>query len=100
MADISLEAVDGGSGGGSPDPISRETAFLFQNFAYGTLGNFVTFDATSAADSAKLQQAIWALEQEIDPSTNQTYADNEYVVKARIEVGLTNAWITLEMSGS
>ncbi len=64
------KAEAGGVGGGNPDPISQGTAFLFSEFAAGSLsgysyatGNPVA-DAARAASGRDLQNAIWALEQE------------------------------------
>ncbi len=53
-------ATDGWAG---QDPISPFTAFLYSNFRKGTLSNF---DAKSLADHGMLQNAIWALEGEVD----------------------------------
>lgn len=62
---ISMAAVNGGFGGGSPDHISSQTAYLFTNFFHGTLGDY----SHSGADQKALQYAFWYLEEEV------SYAD-------------------------
>jgi hypothetical protein len=62
-ADISLEAKKGGEGPGeNPDPISVGTAFLYSQFAKGTLSYY--FAGTRSTMAAELQNAIWYLEDE------------------------------------
>lgn len=63
-------AVGGGLGGGSPDPISEGTAWLFTRFSGGVLTGY-DFDISSvaarllrAAAAVRLQNAIWSLEEE------------------------------------
>lgn len=70
-------AYDGGSGGqlvNGADPISKGTAWLYSQFATGTLAGYNWADparSNSATSSAALlQNAIWYLEGEI--TTNQT----------------------------
>ena len=66
---INSAAVQGGVGGPDPDPISKGTAYLFYNFAKGTLAGY---DYTGTTKTQELQNAIWYLEQEIgNPGTNQ-----------------------------
>lgn len=60
-------AVNGGAGGGNPDPISMATAYLYSQFRNGVLSETYTDNngvKTVAYDRASLQQAIWFLEQE------------------------------------
>ena len=66
VQDISTEARNGGSGGGSPDPISAYTAYLYSNFYAGTLDQYAytgTIQERNASANA-LQEAIWWLEDE------------------------------------
>jgi len=68
-------AIAGGLGGGSPDPISQGTAYLYRRFLNGSLTgyNFATgnaaLNAARAASGRALQNAIWILENEqpVDP---------------------------------
>ena len=73
---VSSKAQLGGIGGGSPDPLSAETAYLFHHFWYGTLGAYDFLDLTNDGDATtigdgrdgsarELQKAIWALEDEL-----------------------------------
>jgi len=68
---ISKEAVAGGSGGPSPDPISKETAWLYYNFVMGTLPGYNKLDETYG--QMALQQAIWMLEDETGVWKNYFY---------------------------
>jgi len=62
---ISQGAINGGVGGGNPDRISRGTAFLYLNFAKGTLfGYDYSIGAAGDASAAALQSTIWWLEGE------------------------------------
>lgn len=64
--DIGLAAVQGGVGGPRPDPISVGTAYLYQQFATGQLAGYnYTPGAGRSASAGLLQNAIWALEQEL-----------------------------------
>ena len=74
---ISKQAVGGGVGGGNPDPISQETAWLFYNFTKGTLSGYLANDVSSAN---KLQNAIWGFENEI--AQDAGWAANQFVVAA------------------
>ncbi len=62
---ISQGAVNGGVSGGNPDFISKGTAWLYLNFAEGTLSGY-TYTAGPAgnASAAALQATIWWLEGE------------------------------------
>ena len=57
---VSEQAEAGGVGGGNPDPLGSETAYLYSNFRAGAY-NLATQD-----DWWGLQLAIWRLEDEID----------------------------------
>ena len=59
-------AVQGGVGGGNPDPISWGTAWLYSQFAQGSLAGYDYTPGSGRSGSAgMLQTAIWYLEQEI-----------------------------------
>lgn len=62
--------INGGVGGGNPDPISRGTAYLYTLFATGALTGYDYGDpALRPLDAGYLQDAIWYLEHEfIDES--------------------------------
>lgn len=78
--DIDVEAINGGSGGPSPDPLDKKTALLYYtywtgqwdvaddeynislSYDYSTSGNS---SSQRALDGEALQRAIWALEEEI-----------------------------------
>ncbi|MGD0652419.1 MAG: PEP-CTERM sorting domain-containing protein [Verrucomicrobiia bacterium] len=59
-ADVNTAAIHGGIGGGDPDPLDARTAWLFSQFAAGTLSNYTGDNASQTG----LQDAIWYGEQE------------------------------------
>ena len=85
VQDVSTEARAGGSGGPHPDPISNETAYLFTQFALGTLSDyaFASSGSDRVADANSLQRALWYLEQELgttDTLTELTALDYQAAV--------------------
>lgn len=79
---VNDRAINGGVGPAG-DPISIGTAFLFSQFAAGTLAGY-DYTATSygvdrSASAAYLQQAIWWLENEETLSASQQAA-NSFIV--------------------
>ena len=86
-----------GGAGGSPDPISKGTAYLYSQFAkgtlsvplIGTLGDYFSAAAPSRdAEAGALQNAIWALEQEIAAPAP---GSNAYYEAALVNGGTANA---------
>ena len=73
---ISQQAVGGGVGGGNPDPISSETAWLYNSFALGTLAGYLG----NVASANNLQNAIWGFENEI--AQNASWSSNPFVIAA------------------
>ena len=65
VAGVSGTAVDGGRGGGSPDPISAATDWLFAQFSTGI---------SSYQDTRALQIAFWLMEQEMTPEEATSWA--------------------------
>ena len=67
-ASVNTEAVNGGVGSSNPDPLSPNTAWLYHEY----LNGFSNYDQDYSVDNNNegrlLQEAIWALEEEIDPS--------------------------------
>ncbi len=76
---ISNAADNGGVAGGHPDPISIGTAWLYSQFAHGTLANYNYTNSSPSGgrytDAALLQQAFWYLENEITvlPAVNKFF---------------------------
>ncbi len=78
---VNDEAVNGGAGGPSPDPLDSRTAWLYNEFVEGTLNGY-DFDNTGIGrltSAAALQNAIWYLEEEI--SSIQTGTLTEHFVQ-------------------
>jgi hypothetical protein len=71
VQNISTQAVNGGVGGGSPDPLDARTAYLYTRFATHALGSYDYFGTGTdhVSDANSLQRAIWYIEQEISFST-------------------------------
>ena len=96
VAGVSKEAVNGGSGGGSPDPISEETAYLYYHFRIGDLGALTAgaFQYNNAGADA-LQTAIWKFEQEVGYTTVNNYlvtlANNALPLDRQI--AYANVWV-------
>ncbi|MBL8764984.1 MAG: hypothetical protein JNM07_12010 [Phycisphaerae bacterium] len=66
-------AIKGGTGGGNPDPLSDESAYLYLKFITGTLNDFNYADAggtRASVSSAALQAALWSLEDETGATAN------------------------------
>lgn len=94
----------GGAGGPSPDPISAATAWLFKKFAAGTLTSVSGF-AYDNTGGNQLQDAIWWLEQELEPALgNSPDAGYKYLVDAAMSaltiVGYDNARTTANTDAS
>ncbi len=74
---ISTYAVAGGGNDNTAevgyDTISTGTAWLYEQFAKGTLAYNYTLGAGRVADAGLLQQALWALEDEISNPTGNYY---------------------------
>lgn len=63
---VNNAADEGGVGGASPDPLDPKTAWLYNRFLNETLTGYDFADAVDReADAGLLQNAIWALEEEI-----------------------------------
>lgn len=68
-ATIAFGADLGGVAGGTPDPVSIGTAYLYCLFATGELDGY-DYTGTTASrqiSASLLQTAIWVLEEELDP---------------------------------
>ena len=62
---LGVSAINGGLGGGNPDPISQGTSYLYNRFLNQNLpGYSFANNAARAASGRQLQNAIWALENE------------------------------------
>jgi hypothetical protein len=87
-------AVQGGTGGGSPDPLSAATAWLFTQFWNGVLEGYdydTTGDRTDSATA--LQLAIWQLEDEIDGnSALESHYDGNSVAQGWVSDALSAGW--------
>jgi len=60
---VNTAAVSGGIGGGNPDPLSYQSAWLYTQFRGGTLSSYGGANIANDADS--LQNAFWFFENEI-----------------------------------
>ncbi len=71
---VNFSADNGGVGGGSPDPLGSQTAWLYTQFLNG-FGGDPYYLVNSREKARKLQEAIWALEDELnyEPKNNIYY---------------------------
>lgn len=90
---IGTSAVNGGSGGGNPDPVGAATGWLYSNFRRGTLPAIpytfagsqsfaYDYGAGRLASASILQSALWLLEDEPDANglTGQNAAARDAIV--------------------
>ena len=100
-ADQNTEAINGGVGGGNPDPLDARTAFLFTAFQKGTLASKLddaggagpgTFTIGDGASGTALQEAIWVIEQEIDVSTVSSTLATDILSLADAAVAQGGEW--------
>jgi hypothetical protein len=74
---VNDEAVMGGAGGPSPDPLDPRTAWLYNEFVEQTLDGYIFDDIDGRLASAEaLQNAIWYLEEEIDSVQSGSLAEH------------------------
>jgi len=69
--DISSFAVEGGFGGGNPDPLDARTAWLYQSFRDQSLSDYgyvYDIEEQRVASANALQNVIWGLEGELGDS--------------------------------
>jgi hypothetical protein len=76
VGSITTAAVNGGSGGRNPDPLSVQTAYLYTMFRIGTLSNYNYTEGTAEhiKDANSLQRAIWYFEDEITEPNSDAQA--------------------------
>jgi hypothetical protein len=75
-ATIDSAAIEGGSGGPQPDPLSKGTAWLYYQFVTGSLPGYDYGSGSAHTTSAnELQNAIWILEQEDVTDSSNIFLD-------------------------
>lgn len=74
--EFNTAAVGGGFGGGNPDPLDEETAFLYTMFMNGSLSTLVgDFSYLDGASGDAMQDAVWYFEQENSAPADGSLAD-------------------------
>lgn len=89
---ISGAAVNGGVGGGNPDPLDTRTAFLYYHFALGDLGTAVAGWSADGVGIDALQYAIWFLEDEVSPNGGPTGLAGTLVAAANAATAVGGSW--------
>lgn len=95
--DINTAAKNGGGGaipdpsGGTYDPLSPSTAWLYTQFRNNTLSGF---NYTSDASANSLQLAVWKLEGELSGSALTTYGGDS-VAQSWVAAAQSSGWTTL-----
>lgn len=113
---LNTQAVNGGSGGGNPDPLDARTAYLFTKFWNGTLldaANNSYLSANRVANANALQEAIWHLENETVTTNSQALAwvneageattlgaDNQITWSGIGQVRVLNLWTNSNFTGN
>ena len=92
--DFNPYAVAGGAGGGSPDFLSPETAYLYNQFITGNLGPYDYADSgfgrTESANA--LQNVIWHFEDELADYTTGLTANEIILADQFYALGLNSGW--------
>ncbi len=97
-AHINDEAINGGFGGGNPDPLDARTAFLFTAFMRGTLDDKLADAGLSAftyenGDSGiAFQEAVWVIEQELGSTLVSSVLATDLLTLADAAVGVGGEW--------
>lgn len=90
---LSDAAVLGGAGGGNPDPVSDATKWLYYQVISGGYTAFASVFGTGSGVGARVQQAIWFLEDEVAWSQISTGA------QSLVTFALTQDWTSLFNAG-
>lgn len=94
---VSDRAMSGGMGGqeaGGGDPLSIQTAYLYSNFARGTLSGYNYGSGAARTNSATaLQNAFWFLENEWIVGGNSNYTPSAALALSVFGPGLTYSFI-------
>ena len=106
---VNTQAVNGGVGGGSPDPLSSQAAWLYNEFTLGDSGSLdYDFDNSSGqrnSDAGALQNAIWFLEDELatvsgKALTYKNLAINDGWTDDIGDIRVLNLYKTSDLSGN
>lgn len=80
-------AIDGGSGGDSPDPLNQETAWIYQTWSNGN---------SLGWDDYEVQKAIWYWEDEVDG----VYNSIAQLAEGKIGIAqVMNLWANSDFTG-
>jgi hypothetical protein len=94
-ANIDPGAIEGGLGGGNPDPLDNKTKWLYANYLNDSLSSTIKMEG--------FQYAIWAIENEINPPPDNAtgnYADpTKYEYWFKYYYGLAQANGGTDFSG-
>ena len=92
--DPGSHAFKGGRNTNSGDNLSSKTAYLYYNFAIGTLSNYDYDGSGRSASAGSLQKAIWYIEEELDNWNSLDSQAKAWVIEARNAID-TGAWTGL-----
>lgn len=86
-ATLNTAAINGGFGGGNPDPMSDQTAWIFTEYNNGNTFNITDVNRRAAV----VQEAIWSIEEELDWAHDYTETDGLIALaNAAVNGGWTN----------
>ncbi len=86
---LSTEAWNGGIGGGNPDPLSDQTAWLYDYYLTNVVGS------SSSTLAMDYQMAIWYLEEEItnDPDGWAELSDDAQQLVTDAQTAVDGGWV-------
>ncbi len=102
---LGSSSIGGGVGGGSPDLLAQQSAYLYRLFATGSLSSYDYTGGTRANSANALQALFWTIEGEVTyNSTNGEFrrSDNNALVGtlSAAEQGLYTTWNSLAFSNT
>ena len=100
LVDFDTSAIGGGAGGGSPDPLGNDAAWMYMQYLAGG-GALIAegYDGGSDAIDA-LQLAIWFVEDELDGSYEAPEASNYTATERLLAADFVAAAAGADTSGS
>jgi hypothetical protein len=97
-ATIAYGAWLGGLGGGSPDPVSIGTAYLYSQFATGQLDGYDYTAPGRIASASVLQECIWYLEDELNTISGNLFYDMVFAMFADPKADANGAYNTFAVN--
>ncbi len=97
-AQINDKAINGGFGGGNPDPLDARTAFLYTAFVQGKLDDKLAdaglsvFTYEDGASGIAFQEVVWVIEEELANNQLSSVLATDLLALADAAVGQGGEW--------